>query len=335
MTPRPSLRSRALSVSLGLCLLVGLGGGLGAGLVGCKKRSEEAFRKALADELSKGSGDTKGSSKPKGPVPKTPAGVKITWKEGSPGSSPKMSIEGMKSEGELLCSKVDCSLSLHDLPEGTKVKVGDAEETASSVGSAMVTVELGEAIGAAKPIDALTYDKKIDPKAKVVVTFPDDVKIESQVPPVAVKFGLESFLEESLKNGTPVLFGKESDAAPAVHTTMNLVGGAELDSGEIMGPAKTMHEVDRVALEESSGAPRDAKKKCGGYTKLGDNGGPAIEVSLMLQDWNVKLVERKTGKVIEEKKFEAPATCPYTAQGDTATSYPDSEAVKSWLRSKR
>lgn len=293
----------------------------------CKKHSDKPYRPGAGAELG---GE---SATAKKPADKTPAGVKIVWDAAPSGGSPKFHVEGMKAKGDLLCTSIDCTISANDFPDGTKIGAGGNEEVSSHGLCHGATVELGDAIGAATPKDALTYDHKIDPKATLTITFPDGVKIESPVPPLGVKFTLERYLEEKLKDGTPVLFGKESDAAQATHSTMVLVGGAALGDDEIMGPAKTMKEVDRVAWEEAL-PKRDANKKCSGYTKAGEKG-PGVEVSLMLVDWNVKLAERRTGKVIDEKKFEAPSSCPMIAQGGEATSYPDDGAVRAWLRSKK
>lgn len=296
----------------------------GLGLSGCKKRSTEKDWSPSA--ASKSGGQKADDAKP---IEKTPPGVKMEWKEQPNGASPKVSITGLKATGELLCSDLECALSLHDLPAGTKVKLGDKEDKEAG-GMVHAKYDISSAVGAAAPKDAFTYDHSIDLGAKAEITFPDGVKIESPVPKVGVKYSLERVLQEKLKNATPVLLGKEPDAAPARHTLLNLAGTASYGDGQIMGPAKTVSEIDLVAISEAA-PKRDAKKKCSGYTKAGEQG-PGIEVDLFLVDYEVQVFERKTGKLVDHKKFDASTSCPFSATGNEATSYPDEEGIKAWLR---
>ena len=191
--------------------------------------------------------------------------------------------------------------------------------------------ELGDALAKATPKDALSYDRTVDPGLSLEVTFPDGAKVSGALPGVTAKYMLEQDLEKKLANGTPVLFGKEPEAAPAAHTILFL--GALMEDEKVMGPAKTMAEIDLVAVHTAL-PKKSGDKKCTGY-KATNEQGPGREADLMLVDWDVSLIERKTAKVIEKKTFEAEKRCPMFAQGNETTSYPDRREIQTWLRSKR
>jgi hypothetical protein len=282
---------------------------------GCKKlRSDDLFKPSSSKGVS---------AAEKKPIEPTPPGAKIEWHELD------FTITGTSIKGSVLASGVKYRFSISGLPEGTQVKVGDKEESATAYYTH--DLDFGAAIGQTPPADALDYQKKIDPKASVQITFPDKVKISSALPPVAVKFGLEEALK-NLKNGTPVLFGNEPDTNPAAHTILWPYANTIDDEG-LFGPAKTMRDVDWIASEEELPL-RTGGKKCSGY-KASDEAGPGKTLDLSLQDWNVHIIERKTGKVIDTKKFEADGTCPLSAFGDVATSTPGWDAVKAWIRTIR
>jgi hypothetical protein len=330
------LRSESLRSSLLLALALTFVGP--ATLSGCKKpessaeaedEDEDSEKKSKKKKKSK-DGDDDGEKKSKKKVAKTPDGVKLSF-EKKPGTKIDVAVSEVNATGDITCfGSLDCTLRLEKLPDGTKVKVGDATGESKN-DRVSVKFDMGEAIAKAAPGDAMKFDKTIDPERTLELEFPDGVKVSEKLPGITTKYMIESELKKQLANGTPVLFGKETDAPQTTHTTLNLAGSLGLDN--VMGPAKTMAEVDRVAVEEQL-PKRSGNKKCTGYKATGETG-PGREADLFLVDWEVKLVERRTGKVIESKKFEAPTRCPMFAQGNETTSYPDSRAVTMWLRSKR
>ena len=79
-----------------------------------------------------------------------------------------------------------------------------------------------------------------------------------------------------------------------------------------------------------------AGKKCGGYRI--DGKGPPKSFDLELQDWEITVYDRKTGKEIATKVLSASA-CP-TMQGISSTStsvigMPSTGAIRGWLQSVR
>jgi hypothetical protein len=334
MSLKTILHSTVLSLSLGAVALSSLGG--------CKKPpppaeaedededEEKSSKKKKKGDSDKGDKGDK-SDKPKKAAAKTPDGVKLTFTAKSAGSNVDVAVSGIDAKGEISCfGDLECALRLEKLPDDTKLKVG-AQEATSANGRVTVNIPMGDVIAKASPGDALKYDKKLDPEQSVELTFADGVKVTEKLPPLTTKYLIESFLKKKLPNGTPVLFGKEVEVAQTTHTILNLTGGLTLD--DVMGPAKTMTEVDWVAVETRL-PKRPAGKKCTGYKSTGEKG-PGREADLFFEDWEVKIVERRTGKVIETKKFEANDRCPMFASGNEATTYPDSRSITMWLRGKR
>ena len=294
---------------------------------GCKKDAPPS--EGDSSDKSGASSDSK-SKKSDKPAAKTPDGVTLEWSKPT-GSVSKLTFTKLEAKGELSCfGGTGCAVRLEKLPEGTKVKLGAKEEVAKA-SALRVEFELGDALGKATPKDALSYDRTVDPGLSLEVTFPDGAKVSGALPGVTAKYMLEQDLEKKLANGTPVLFGKEPDAAPAAHTILFL--GALMEDEKVMGPAKTMAEIDLVAVHTAL-PKKSGDKKCTGY-KATNEQGPGREADLMLVDWDVSLIERKTAKVIEKKTFEAEKRCPMFAQGNETTSYPDRREIQTWLRSKR
>jgi hypothetical protein len=296
-------------------------------VVGC---NEAASSDVPADAKAKGGDESSSKEKEKSPPPKTPEGVKLSFEAGKSGASTKIKIDNTQASGDIGCFSLECTVRITKLPEGTKVKVGEHEGTADAR-SVSVPMDIAEAVGNGAPKDVLAYDKTLDTKVTVEITFPDGVKISGTVPPVTVKYAVEKEMQKLL-NGTPVLFGKEAEAAPAQHTIFFPGVGSQPLEG-VLGPAKTMKEIDWVAVEQKL-PERSADKKCSGYRATGETG-PGKDANLFLVDSEVRLVERKTGKVLDTKKFEAKGGCPMFASGDKATQYVARDAIMAWLRTKR
>jgi hypothetical protein len=285
---------------------------------------------AKDDKKSDKKDDKKGDGKAKS-AHKTPDGVKVEFAKPS-GSVSKITLTGMDAKGEVSCfGTTGCGVRLEKLPEGTKAKLGAAEATAEGKSQLKLEFDMGEQIGKASVEDALRYDKTVDPQLTLELTFPDGVKVSAALPGLTTKYFIEQTMEKDLINGKPVLFGKEAADPPKAHSILFL--DALLDRDAVIGPAKTMSEIDLVAVKEPQ-EKRSGNKKCTGYKATGDKG-PGTDADLMLVDWDVKIIERKTGKVVDSKKFEGEKRCPFVASNGEATSYPDRRAIQTWLRSKK
>jgi hypothetical protein len=299
---------------------------LASSLLACNDPPADAADDSNSKSGSKGD---KEKEKPKAPPPKTPEGVKITFDAGTSGASRKVTLDKTDITGELSCFSMECGLRLEKAPEDLTASIGGKEAKADKI-SLRLEFDVSEAVGNAAPKDALTYDKTIDTKLTLDITFPDGVKVSAPLPPLNVNYAVDEDFKKKLINGTPVLFGKEDPAPPKQHSIWYV--GKMVDDG-LFGPAKVMKEIDLVVVEERL-PERDGKKKCSGYKATGETG-PGRDADLWLVDYDVKIIERKTGKVVETKKFEADMDCPYVASNNKATSYPDTTAIAAWVRTKR
>lgn len=133
-------------------------------------------------------------------------------------------------------------------------------------------------------------------------------------------------------------------AAPAAHSVLYISAGSFFDvvsrkedmaySLFVLGPAQRVRDADWLATEQSTFA--DAGKKCGGYrAKSGPDKGKVMSLPLFVEHKAVVLRERRTGKEIGRKSFEAPGHCPTGfdfTQEKKVRSLVGSAKVESWLR---
>jgi hypothetical protein len=264
-------------------------------------------------------------------VPKTPAGAKLTWSKSA--DDIKLAIDNTPITGEVVVIGVDAKVTFDHVPEGTKLQVGSGEMKAAKYDLPTLPIDFGSLIASLPPRRALAGETKIDTKTDVRVTFPDGVQVTGTVPPLSTSSALAG-IETALKHNKPVLFGHEAYEPPKRHTTLYLAGaGAELDD-EIVGGAKTMHDIDLVATRAFR-PPRAANKKCRGYAEVG-GGGPRVDLDLFLIDWEIRVYERRTGKLLETKTIAASSACPseLMAKDGRGEAQPSDSAVAAWLRSR-
>lgn len=260
------------------------------------------------------SGDPASTAKPLA-APPTPV-----WKER------KLSFSEIPARASFLVSDLAYSMSFHKFPAGTHIVVNGKDEAVNDSGTLLTSVDLGEKIAQMAPKDATSFRYKLDPGIKITFKFPGDVTLDVNAPKVSVSFGVKRALGKVQDH--PVLFGKESEAKPAQHTILYL--GSTV---EVFGPATTMLDVDRVAVRDR--LPVRQGKMCHGYKDVGAKGTKKRSLPMQMQDEEIIIYARRTGKEIARKKFSASTRCPMFASGGKATTYPDSRAVKRWLRSKR
>ncbi len=122
----------------------------------------------------------------------------------------------------------------------------------------------------------------------------------------------------------------------SVPTFSSVLGESFLRNMSVVGPAARVSDADWVAIQESSF--EDAGKKCGGY-KLQEGGekGDTSELPLFVEKATVLLKERRSGKTLSEKVFEAPKTCPTgdkLAEGKKVRSHLPKVAVETWIFSE-
>src|SRR5690606_17771847 len=136
-------------------------------------KSDKPKRDKKSDKGDKTADKVAADSKPKD-VEKTPDGVKIEFTK-PVGSVSKLTLSNMPTvKGSVACfGGTGCKVDLEKLPAGTKVKVGSSkEEEADGKKTLHVEFDILEEIGKASTDDALKYDKTVDPKLTLEITFP-------------------------------------------------------------------------------------------------------------------------------------------------------------------
>lgn len=237
----------------------------------------------------------------------------------------KLSFRGIPSTGSLLLSDLDCTLTFEKLPAGTQVSVGDVRGSANDSGYLSLKVPFAERLGAISPLEAIDFRSKIDPKLTASMEFPTGVKLSLPLPSLGVSFGVKSALAKAPNR--PVLFGSsDTKNGPSEHSVLWL-GASE----EVLGPAKTLSEVDLIAVKDN--LPVRKGKQCPGYKISGKDEKQTLEQEL--QDFEVSVVERRTSKLVAKKRFPASPDCPMLAFQGRAQSYPDTNEIKAWLRELR
>ncbi len=159
------------------------------------------------------------------------------------------------------------------------------------------------------------------PKGKPAITVP--------LPPIHYSAMSVGYLFEEVKDG-PVRFGDEParpDGPPRSVIDANT-------SPQIFGTATTIRDIDAVAISTTLPAVKSARQ-CGGYKD--DDGRPMAAVTLELKETEVKIYDRRTGKVIEQRRFAPKDECPsfvmVRAGSDpkTDSSVPHEE-IQAWLQ---
>jgi hypothetical protein len=210
------------------------------------------------------------------------------------------------------------------LPEGTTLSVDGVKVGTGSTISWRSSMTDG--IAALSPTDALDHKFKIDPKKSATLTFSTGATVTFPLPAQGPWYALGEALKGAVDR--PVSFGSKDSGKVLAHSVAMLVS-----STEVLGPAKTMAEVDWVAIEGA--ATERAGKTCSGYTKSGSKGGPEKKFDLKLVDKTVSVIERTTSRVVAKREFRARNECPMMAFGGEAKSYPRTDEIKEWLRDLR
>jgi hypothetical protein len=91
-----------------------------------------------------------------------------------------------------------------------------------------------------------------------------------------------------------------------------------------------MQQIDFIATQETQDAT--GKKTCKGYD------GPHPTITINLKPTEVSLWNRRTGDLVEKKVFPPDDECPMmamtSADSDATDSYPPTEKITAWLKTK-
>ncbi len=250
----------------------------------------------------------------------------------TPSVAPKVAVKdqevtfsGVSTKGRVSLKDASYNLWLSDVPENAKVLLAGKTFTPGSGGIVDAKIDLSDKIATISPKEAFDTSFKFDPKFKIEVEFGPNAKVSFDAPPVPLWIGLADYYKDAADS--PVALAKPSPGAE--HTVVSLLSTVP----EALGPAKTLKDIDWVAVGENL-APRSGKT-CSGYKKTGDDKGPEKSFIVELVDRKVTVFDAATSKVIDSKEFKANNECPMMAFGGNARAYASSDEQKSWLRTLR
>lgn len=298
ITPFSSRRARALSI-----LLLAAGVGCGEKTV---ERKVEASPAALPERLVfKGNGSSQTTKS---------SGSADEW--GSCYASAER--EGLKVSCD---SKYEFTLEVGTQRSADKFH-GVTVDVVPALGSARI-----EPVPAEKNIGKVVFDD-IDPATTVKLTFADGKSIQGPLVPFDSPWppdGLRKAIEQ------PLQFGASEPPHAGAHSIL-FYRDAEDSAAFVFGPARTLHEVDWVAVR-SKPEHRDGGRKCDGYTVLG-GGGPAESFPLEVEALTLSIRDRRSGAEITSKTFVARKECPSSITNGKALSTVYWIAQQEWALSE-
>lgn len=285
------------------CIIVS---GLSVG-AGCKRVLREALKKG--QESSSTSSSTTDTAPTTAPV--------AEWKDS------QVSFKGTKAKGSVLMRGTSYDVSFSDLPANAKVTVGGKSASANSSGYVAQKVDVTERLAALAPKDAFDSSYAFDPQTKAEVEFSPTAKVMLDLPARPAAFGLSDLFKKAADTPVPFVTSQPAGSHTVVLTSI---------PAEVLGPAKTLKEVDWVAVSEN--LPPRKGKTCSGYKKdKGDTRTSSYQLEMV--DQRLSVYEVATSKLVEAKDFKASETCPMMTFNGAAKSYPPAADPKRWLRELR
>jgi hypothetical protein len=217
------------------------------------------------------------------------------------------------------------SLFVKGFPPGTTISVGTATATVDEEGDAMVETKVVALFGSLPTASLGQPDATIDGSV-FTVTPPGAAAIEVKIPPQPA-YGVKDTLL-TVASG-PLLFSGETSTEGPVRSAVWIDG---IERRLIGAPAPTLADLDAVVIVVRPDSERT--KVCSGYTD--DAGKPQPDVTMRLKDTVVKIIERRTARVVAETSFPASEECPtwLTAQKgveEVRDSYEPTEAMLAWI----
>jgi hypothetical protein len=239
----------------------------------------------------------------------------------------KLKLRGMSADASFSMTAEREEPPLHikaffnQFPKNTEITLGDARQLLDDRGHWAVNVDVRNEVGAMSAADV--FGKKVALGVTFSIHIPGYQKLEAPVPEQRLDAALREALVRS--RGVGLAFDGEPAPRPKAATAVVLDSSSELRR---IGPIERIWDIDWVAIEERDKAPARTKK-CSGY----DNG--ALDIDLFAS--TVSIHERRTGKAVEEKKFEASDRCPSFAAvtpGRKSTQFVSKEDIDRWVRGK-
>jgi hypothetical protein len=133
-----------------------------------------------------------------------------------------------------------------------------------------------------------------------------------------------------MKGVEPLVFLDDAPAPEKPKTMLiNFEFSRPLDP--LLGPGTMFKDVDLVAL--STWKPTGKEKKCGGYSRIPNVPGNEV-VTFALDEVEVRVIDRRTAKVVAEKTFPPQTKCPGFSSGTTGAIGANADVVEAWLKSQ-
>jgi hypothetical protein len=256
------------------------------------------------------------------PAPAAPAGpakpLAMTWSDDQ-GVKQAFAITGGGGSGYAMGGEKGVTVSLDHFAAGSTYKIGGKQGTTDT--TSVVDVPGLDFLA------AIAYDNidHVDTGLTLTLALPDGRAGDSKLPPLSFKFSLQDMFKR-IEHG-PITFGKEPDDPKPSDSIFYVAGGV---GGDIVGKAGTLAQIDFVATQEMQDAT--GKKTCKGYD------GPHPTITINLKPTEVSLWNRRTGDLVEKKVFTPDDECPMmamtSADSDQTDSYPPTEKITAWLKSK-
>ncbi len=234
------------------------------------------------------------SSGAKGPVT-------VTWADGS-----KLRVDGTQAQATFSLTKdpdkppLRLLLAFDDFPVGTKVKVGSEAGIVGASGNWSSLLDV-TSVFVGQTLDDVRG--KVDLKVPITIELAGAAPVTTDLPKQTVKDAVRAALLRAQGGGWSIGSADTPQGKPR---------GAAIVSGEsgldFVGAARTLYEVDWVAIAEEPAQPR-ASKSCN------FKDGP---VTVDLFDAKTTIVERRSGRKVAEKIVAARSECPKFALIDQA-----------------
>jgi hypothetical protein len=231
-------------------------------------------------------------------------------------------------KGQLSHYDTQLTFSVTGFPPDLTMQLGDRRGTTRDDGSAHISVEIMP-LYATLPVGSLN-DAKLDHHLSLVITPNEAPPLRVPLPPVRINpYTLASLLKKA-QDG-PVLFGDEPARPPGPPRSV-----IDLDDSppKVYGPARTLGDVDAIALQVRLPEPK-GERKCGGYKDK--NKQPLPPVTLLLKETEVTIYDRRAGGAIDKRRFAPKDECPmflfrFGDEGNTTDSYAPRDQIAAWLR---
>ncbi|MCA9705496.1 MAG: hypothetical protein KDK70_06600, partial [Myxococcales bacterium] len=231
-------------------------------------------------------------------------------------SDRSFTVTGTDLRGRYSVQDLDLEVTLLGAPAGTELSLGAQTATVGDDRRAELRVPLGPELGRLSPAKALSYDLKLAPEGELSLKFPDGKSVSGKLSAVEIRGVKAAF--EGVAQGRPLDLGED----PEGHATYFEAYFGSMPENCIVGEASTLAHLDRVAIKKEL-PPRPADKTC-----KAQSGGKG---ELSMEDWEVTVYDRTTGKEIGKQTFAAKKKCPLTWLDDKAISRPETGPIERWL----